>query len=107
METPIMYSEVLDAIHAYFLVDEEIEVDCLRYLASLQYNSTLACQLGAEADYKINQMGRCEKCGEKFQIAHYKEPHPEIGPGCYEDMTEPYCPNCDIGKMNEEMEQYD
>ena len=93
---PNMYPEILEAVHGYFEDYPEAEVDCLLYLSSLRDNWSRVAQLANEAEAKLEEMDRCPYCGEPMQIHHYKEPHPELD-GCpMEDMTEPYCPNCDI-----------
>ena len=94
---PNMYPEILEAVHGYFEDHPDVEVDCLLYLTELQDNWNRAIELSSQAINRLEEMDRCPCCGEQMQYYHYKEPHPELD-GCpMEDMTEPYCPNCDIG----------
>lgn len=93
---PNMYPEILEAIHIMYEDHIDVEVDCLLYLTELRDNWSRTAELSDEAFIKLQEMERCPYCGELMQIHHYKEPHPELD-GCpMEDMTEIYCPNCDI-----------
>ena len=97
---PNMYSEVLEATHLMYEDNPGLEVDCYLYLTELKDNWARTVELSNQAIDKIVAMGRCPTCGELMQIHHYKEPHPELD-GCpTEDMTERYCPNCDIGGVD-------
>lgn len=94
---PNMWPEVLEAIHLMYEDHPDVEVDCLLYLANLRDNWTRAAELSNQAISMLEDMGRCPYCGEPMQVYHYKEPHTELD-GCpMENMSEPYCPNCDIG----------
>ena len=94
---PNMYREILEAVHGYFEDHPDVEIDCLLYLSELRYNWSRTTELSNGAMDSLEELGRCPYCGEPIQIHHYKEPHPELD-GCpMEDMTESYCPNCDIG----------
>lgn len=96
MNYPNMQPEVLEAIHGYFNDTPEIEVDCLLYLSSLRDNWTRTTQLEGASFRRLEEMGYCPKCGERKQVVTIREPHPELD-GCpYENITEEYCPNCDI-----------
>lgn len=90
---PSMASEVIEAIQEFFKTDEEIQVDCLRYLGRLGN-----AQLSFTCDQIIEDMGRCPDCGEEYQYMNYREYHPETTPPSWEDMVEQYCPNCDISR---------
>lgn len=93
---PNMYPEVLDAIHEMYKVYPDVEVDCLLYLSELCDNWDRTLELSIKAIETIKGMNRCPYCGEPMQIYHYQEPHDELD-GCpMENMSEPYCPNCDI-----------
>lgn len=93
---PNMYPEILEAIHLMYEDNPDVEVDCLLYLTELRDRWVRVNELSAEASIKLSKMGRCEYCGELMQYHHHKEPHPELD-GCpMEDMTEIYCPNCDM-----------
>lgn len=97
---PDMSSEVLEAVHLMYEDHPEVEVDCLLYLSGLMDDSRQVGQLSSCAANKLEEMGRCTNCGELLQVHHYKEPHPELD-GCpMEEMTEVYCPNCDIGGVD-------
>lgn len=95
-----MYPEVLEAIHLIYEDYPSVEVDCLLYLSGLMDDSKQVSELSLAAIDTLYDMGRCPYCGELMQYHHYKEPHPELD-GCpMEDMTETYCPNCDIGGVD-------
>lgn len=94
---PNMLSEILECLHFYFEDYPDVEVDCLLYLSRLMDDSKQVSKLSLAAIDALYDMGRCGCCGELLQVHHYKEPHPELD-GCpTEDMTELYCPCCDIG----------
>ena len=94
---PNMYPEILEAIHLMYEDHPNVEVDCLLYLTELRDNGPRTAELSNQAFEKLEEMGRCPYCGEPKQVYHYKEPHPELD-GCpMEDMTEAYCPECDVG----------
>ena len=93
---PNMCPEILEAVHDYFKDYTEVEVDCLLYLSGLMDDNKQVNRLSIAAMEKLEEMGRCGICGEELKTYHYKEPHPELD-GCpMEDMTELYCPYCDI-----------
>lgn len=97
---PNMYPEVLDAIHLMYEDHLDVEVDCLLYLTELRDNWSRTAELSNQAMKQLEEMGRCPYCGEPMQVYHYKEPHPELD-GCpMENMSETYCPNCDIGGVD-------
>lgn len=87
-----MIGEIIDALEEYFKDEEDILSDCLMYLNS--------CVLVNDDIKKIKDTlynhERCNFCGTKLAIYHYKEPH-DIGDGhtYYEVLTDEYCPNCD------------
>lgn len=93
---PNMYPEILEAIHLMYEDNPDVEVDCLLYLTELRDRWVRVNELSTEASIKLSTMGRCKYCGELMQYHHHKEPHPELD-GCpMEDITEIYCPNCDM-----------
>lgn len=92
-DIPNMRSELFDAIDFYFADMPDVAADCLLYLSKLQNNEEMVNALSHEARNRLNQMNRCERCGEPFKFYHYKEWHDEVN--AYEDMTDVYCPNCD------------
>lgn len=93
---PNMYPEILEAIHFMYKNCPDIEVDCYLCLSGLDSDAELAKRVSIGAQLALKKMGRCEFCGEELQTYHYKEPHPELE-GCpMEEMTEVYCPNCDM-----------
>lgn len=97
---PNMYPEVLDAIHLMYEDHLDVEIDCLLYLTELRDNWTRSAELSNQAMKQLEEMGRCPYCGEPMQVYHYQEPHPELD-GCpVENMSELYCPNCDIGGVD-------
>lgn len=94
---PNMYPEILDAIHYIFEDMPDVEIDCLLYLTELRDNWSRTAELSNKAIERLEDMGRCSYCGEEMSYHHYQEPHPELD-GCpMENMSELYCPNCDIG----------
>ena len=95
--SPNMIPEIIEAIHLMYEDEPEIEVDCLLCLSNLRGNLELSGKLADASEMKLEDMGRCSYCGEILQLHHYKEPHPELDGYPMEDMTELYCPNCDIG----------
>ena len=100
MNTPNMTPEIIEAIHLMYEDNPEIEADCYLCLTEIVSNRDYATQLSNKAFDRLEEMDRCPYCGELMQIHHYKEPHYELD-GCpMEDMTEVYCPNCDIGGVD-------
>lgn len=96
MNYPNMEPEVLEAVHLMYEDDPEVEVDCLMYLKSLKDDDIKTRNLSFKVENVLEKMNRCPVCGEVMQVHHYKEPHTEVD-GCpYENMTETYCPNCDM-----------
>lgn len=96
---PNMYPEILDAIHYIFEDMPDVEIDCLLYLTELRDNWSRTAELSNKAIERLEDMGRCSYCGGEMSYHHYQEPHPELD-GCpMENMSELYCPNCDIGGM--------
>lgn len=96
MQTPNMVPEIIEAIHLMYEDNPDIEVDCLLCLSGLRGNLELGSRLAEVAESKLEDMRRCIYCGEILKVHHYKEPHSELD-GCpMEDMTELYCPNCDM-----------
>lgn len=94
---PNMYPEILEAIHLMYEDNPDLEIDCLLYLTELRDNWNRTAELSNQAFEKLEEMGRCLYCGEPKQVYHYQEPHPELD-GCpMENMTEAYCPECDVG----------
>lgn len=92
---PNMYPEILEAIHLMYEDYPDVEIDCYLYLTELGDNRDYVMQLSNKAFEKLEDMGRCPYCGELMQVYHYQEPHPELD-GCpMENMSEPYCSNCD------------
>lgn len=79
MNRPNMRIEVLEALKEYYKDNEEILIDCLRYL---------------EEDNEVFEMGYCSECGTKLIEFHYKEYHSEVD--AYENLCELCCPNCDF-----------
>lgn len=78
MKRPNMRYEVLEALREYYKDDDEILVDCLRYL---------------NEDTEVLEMGYCPNCGVKLITISYREYHPEVD--AYEELGEIVCPECD------------
>ena len=96
MNSPNMAPEVIEAIHLMYEDSPELEADCYLYLSNLYKYYERVEELQDYAVNAIETMGRCPDCGELLQEYYYKEPHPELD-GCpMEEMTEVYCPNCDM-----------
>lgn len=91
---PKMMSEVIEAIETHFCDEPDLMADCMLYL--------LNASARVEDVHRIEQWfidhDRCPKCGSKMKTQAYKEYHTECGPGVYETLYEPYCPNCDRGE---------
>lgn len=94
---PDMKMEIFEAIHEHFMNKEDIEVDCLLYLSGLSDNSSDSIQLRHRAKERLDKLNRCSICGTKLETMTYKEFHDELDSCPYEIITEPYCPNCDLG----------
>lgn len=91
---PNMVQEVIEAIHLQYEDNPDLETDCMLYLQEMvKYDEASSL---AVWDW-FNEHERCPICGTPLQYHTYKEPHTELGQGVYEEMREPYCPNCDIG----------
>ena len=95
MNVPNMCYEILDAIHAFYN-DEDVETDCLLYLANLGSQTKMVHQLSDEARKELNGMGRCEHCGTPLETHQYQEIHTEVDDNQIEEMYVRYCPNCDL-----------
>lgn len=94
---PKMSPEIIEAIHNTFVDNPDVEADCYVYLSvALCLSDITGANMARKA---LEDMGRCENCGEVMAVHEHKELHPEIGPGVYETLHEPYCPNCDIKEM--------
>lgn len=95
MNSPIMTSEVIEAIKNYFGDDEEIAVDCLLYLSDIN-SMNRSGELAVRASRELEKMGRCYRCGRNLQAYSYNEYHNELT-GCpIERITEYVCPVCDM-----------
>ena len=89
---PNMRFEIMDAIHLMYEDYPEVEIDCLLYLS----HPECVKELSNMAIDALKEKQRCSHCGGFLETIHYQEPHSELD-GCpMEDMTEQYCPNCDI-----------
>lgn len=85
MERPNMHYEILEALEEFYKNDEEILIDCLRYLGE---------------DDEVFQRGYCTNCGAKLISVSYKEYHPEVD--AYEILYDIACPVCDFINGGEE-----
>ena len=91
-----MLREVFDAINDMYKTEPDIVADCYVYLSGLMHDKDKVVRLSAQAGKELEKMNRCGECGEKLEVTTYNEPHPEIE-GCpMEEVSETYCPNCDI-----------
>lgn len=87
-----MHHEVIEAVVEYYKDDEELMAQCLAYLHSIRVFSLACC-----AAIKLQDMGRCPRCGCKLGKCTHKEYHSEVDePPRYEIITEEYCPECDV-----------
>lgn len=84
----------MEAIYCWFKDWPDIQADCYVYLS---HSHELASDLAPKALLELDKMGRCPECGSLLATYSYKESHPELGPGVYENMTDVYCPSCDYG----------
>lgn len=91
---PNMYPEVLDAVHLMYEDNPDVEADCMLYLMNLHDNERGLAQLEGMAMKRLEDMGRCTICGEQLQPVTYYLAHPEISPGCQEEIVDQWCPNC-------------
>lgn len=79
MKRPNMRYEILEALEEFYKNDEEVLIDCLRYL---------------EEDDEVFQRGYCPNCGTELIAISYREYHPEVD--AYETLYETVCPECDF-----------
>lgn len=84
----------MEAIHYWFKDWPDVQADCYVYLSHIH---ELSYDLASKASVELDKMGRCPECGTTLATYSYKEPHPELGLGVYENMTGMYCPYCDYG----------
>jgi len=84
-------TDIIDAIHLMFEDDRDTEAGCYFQLSGVD-----DLDISRKATVALYKMGNyCINCGEKMEVYHTREPHPELGPYIYEDFTEYLCPNCD------------
>lgn len=93
MFIPNMAPEIIDAIHNTYKGYDDIEVDC--YLCLMGLEGEVGNKLSEHAREAIEKMNRCIKCGERLELAQYKEHHNELDDNSYEMFYEFYCPKCD------------
>lgn len=88
-----MHDEVVEAVVEHYKdADEDIAADCLVYLASLK-----DMRLAYAAIRELEAMERCPECGSKLESYTHQIRHPEVDePPMFEEVTEVYCPQCDI-----------
>ena len=87
-----MHNEVVEAVLGYYDSNQDIAVDCLLYLASLK-----DMRLAYAATRELEVMERCTECGCKLESYTHQVYHSEVDePPQYEQVTEIYCPRCDI-----------
>ena len=101
MKYPNMLNEIVAAIHTNYKDCPDVEADCYLCLTGLELDKELAMKASIKAQCSLEEMNRCSICGNELRVHYYKEPHPELD-GCpMEELAEPYCPNCDIGGLND------
>lgn len=89
-----MLPEIKDAIEFMYEKDSAykgVGIDCYLYLAH--------CKDPIIAGYfsrVLELLNRCEKCGAELEFHSYKEYHPEVDDGAYEEMKDWVCPNCGV-----------
>lgn len=88
---PKMLSEVIEAIETHFDDNKDIITNCMLYLKNV---------VARDEDFLeicrwFNRQGLCEECGTKLITERHKEPHPELGYGIYEIVSETFCPECE------------
>lgn len=85
-----MLPEIIEAVETYFCDDKDIIVDCMLYLK----NATARVEDLNTINKWFDDNNRCRVCGSEMDSVAIKEPHYEIGPNVYENLTEFYCPCC-------------
>lgn len=97
MNYPNMSYEIIEAIEQAFGDNADLMIDCFLYLTALHENQDFCNQLKQIAEDRLDKINVCPKCGTVMQYSTWKEPHTELGINVYEEMSERYCPNCDLG----------
>lgn len=93
---PNMTPEIMEAVCEYYKDDDDILTDCLLHFVGLNADQAhLEIGFVVSAMLKLDEMGRCNKCGEKLKTICRKEPHPELDEKPVEKLYESYCPNCE------------
>lgn len=87
---PKMLPEVMEAIETHFCDDKDIMADCMLYLLNATSREE---DVGALVKW-FDQNHRCDRCGSELSVTTYHEPHPEVGYGVFETMTQWYCHEC-------------
>lgn len=87
---PKMMPEIIEAVETHFCDDKDIIVDCMLYLK----NATARVEDLNTVNKWFEDNNRCQICGSEMESTIVKEPHYEIGPNVYENLTEFYCPCC-------------
>lgn len=95
MFCPNMTPEIIEAIEQYYRTEPVVAVDCYLHLIGMDKNPNLIKSLKNASSDKLEDMGRCPKCGALMLYDSYKEPHSELDDCLMETMVEKYCPNCD------------
>lgn len=89
-----MLPEIKDAIEYMYEKDSAykgVGIDCYLYLAH--------CKDSVIAGYfskVLEELNRCEKCGEELKPCSHKEYHAEVDGGVYEEMNNWICPKCGV-----------
>ena len=85
-----MKYEIFDALRSYFPDNEDILIDCLRFLAGTCKDRKLEWEYRDE----LRHMGRCPYCGTELQTYESIERHSEVDYRRDEKMVFDYCPEC-------------
>ena len=87
---PKMMPEIIEAVETHFCDDKDVIVDCMLYLK----NATARVEDLNMVNKWFDDNNRCQVCGSEMESTIVKEPHYEIGPDVYENLTEFFCPYC-------------
>ena len=90
IQYPNMKYEIFDALRSYFPDNEDILIDCLRFLAGTCKDRKLEWEYRDE----LRHMGRCPYCGTELQTYVSIERHSEVDYMRDEKMVFDYCPEC-------------
>ena len=106
MEVVDMSSELLDCVMEYFKQDNgdyteddrEAIASILHYLYHNTTNSNLQNQI---RNIMSEDLKYCVDCGSKLKLYTWQEVHTEVPPPNIETFSDYFCPECDIGTIND------